>query len=135
MKILVDADSCPVRNQVENVARAYGVRVLFYSNTSCRIHQRYGRVVKVDTLPEAVDEALLRQCAKGDIVVTPDFRLAAKCLAQGAHVIHHEGWMYTPAILLKKHRQNAPKRKKSANRVFEWRFEEFLILALMKKIS
>lgn len=135
MRILVDADACPVRKQIEKIAMIYGVRVLFYANTSCQIRPTFGRVIKVDTYPEAVDEALLRRCDRDDIVVTQDFRLAAKCLAKGAYVLHHDGWIYTEELLLKKHRGNTPKRRKANNKAFEWTFEDVLITALMKKIS
>lgn len=95
MRILVDADSCPVRKQIEKVAMIYGVRVLFYVNKSGNIRSKSGRVVKVDTYPEAVDESLLRQCGRDDIVITQDINLAAKCLAHEAYVVNPNGWLYT----------------------------------------
>ena len=135
MRLLIDADACPVRKQIEQVARKYRMLVLFYVNTSCHIRSNYGRVIKVDTYPDAVDEALLRRCSRNDVVVTQDFGLAAKCLAHEAYVVHPNGWLYTEETFLKKHRKNMPKRKKDDDKNFEWLFEEVLRMARMKMIS
>lgn len=135
MRILVDADSCPVRKQIEKVAMIYGVRVLFYVNKSGNIRSKSGRVVKVDTYPEAVDESLLRQCGRDDIVITQDINLAAKCLAHEAYVVNPNGWLYTEATLLKKNPKKAKKRTKEDDKNFEWLFEEVIRMIRMKMIS
>ena len=109
-----------MRKQLEKVAMIYGVRVLFYVNKSGNIRSKSGRVIKVDTYPEAVDESLIRQCARDDIVITQDSNLAAKCLAHEAYVVNPSGWLYTEATLLKKNPKKAKKKTKDDDKNFEW---------------
>ena len=54
-----------------------------------------------------MDFALANRVKKGDIVITQDYGLASMCLAKGAHVLHQDGWAYTPdnidALLFSRH--------------------------------
>src|SRR4051794_21776550 len=89
--IYVDADACPVKNEVYKVAHRYGFRVAVVANTALR--------VPVDPLVEqvvcpgfgAADDWIAEQAGSGDIVITADIPLAARCLAKDALVLDSKG--------------------------------------------
>lgn len=95
MKILVDADACPVISQVEKVARKYAIPVILLCDTSHILQSDYSRVVMVDRGAESVDIVLVNNCKKGDIVVTQDYGVAAMVLGKRAYAIHQSGRWFT----------------------------------------
>lgn len=141
MQILVDADACPVRAQIEDVARKYMVPVTMLCDTHHVLRSDYCRVRRVDAGKDAVDIALTNLCRPGDIVVTQDFGLASLVLNKGAYVIHHSGRAYRAGILLLWKPQldgqaaadthGGIRRRRARNAAeFEEKFEDMLILAL-----
>lgn len=96
-RILVDADACPVKDEIYRVARRVGVKVVLVANT------RLG--VPLDPLIELVvvasgqlddaDDHIAGIAASGDVVVTSDIPLAARCLEAGAHVLRPDGRAFT----------------------------------------
>lgn len=95
MKIVVDADACPVIKQVEEVAKKYKIHVELFCDTNHELYSNYASVHMVDAGADAVDFAIVRRCQRGDVVVTQDYGLAAMILGKGAFVIHQSGWEYT----------------------------------------
>lgn len=95
MKILVDADACPVKDIIERVAKEYGLPVMMLTDTSHILTSAYSEIVLVSKAPDAVDFALINRTAKGDIVVTQDYGVAAMALGKGAYAIHPSGKIYT----------------------------------------
>ncbi len=95
MKILVDADACPVKEIIERVAKEHGLPVVMLTDTSHILSSTYSEVVLVSKAPDAVDFALINRTAKGDIVVTQDYGVAAMALGKGAYAIHPNGKIYT----------------------------------------
>jgi len=95
MRILVDADACPVVKIVERVAKRYGVPVILLCDTSHVLASDYSEVRAIGAGADAVDFALINLCDKGDIVVTQDYGVAAMALGKGAHGIHQSGMLYT----------------------------------------
>lgn len=93
MQVFVDADACPVREEVEDIASLYFVPVTFIANLSSDICPDWGKAVHVDANKEAADIAIANRCQAGDIVVTHDIGLAALAQTRGAHVIHPNGWL------------------------------------------
>src|SRR5256885_15144327 len=89
--IYVDADACPVKDEVYRVARRYGMRVAVVANAPLR--------VPTDALVESVvcaglgaaDDWIAEQAGPGDVVVTADIPLAARCLAKEARVLDPKG--------------------------------------------
>jgi uncharacterized protein YaiI (UPF0178 family) len=77
MKILVDADACPVKNIIEKIARQYGLPVLMLIDTSHILASDYSEIILVSKAPDAVDFALINRTVRGDIVVTQDYGVAA----------------------------------------------------------
>jgi uncharacterized protein YaiI (UPF0178 family) len=95
MKILVDADACPVKDIIERVAKDYGLPVMMLIDTSHILTSTYSEVVLVSKAPDAVDFALINRTVRGDIVVTQDYGVAAMALGKGAYAIHPSGKIYT----------------------------------------
>lgn len=95
MKILVDADACPVVKIVENAARKYSVPVTLLCDTNHVLNSEYSEVKVISAGKDAVDFAIVNICNRGDIVVTQDYGVAAMALGKGAYVIHQSGKWYT----------------------------------------
>ncbi len=95
MKILVDADACPVTRIVERVAKKHGIECILLCDTNHILTSEYSEVRVIGAGADAVDFALLDICQKGDIVVTQDYGVAAMILGKGAYGIHQSGKWYT----------------------------------------
>ena len=91
MQIYVDADACPVLEQIEDMSRMYMEPVTLLCDTHHVLRSDYCTVQLVDAGRDAVDIALTNRCCAGNIVVTQDFGLAMFALAKGAYVIHPWG--------------------------------------------
>lgn len=95
MRILVDADACPVKEIIEAVAQKLKLPVTMFIDTSHILSSGYSEIISVSKAPDAVDFALINQASRGDIVVTQDYGVAAMALGKGAHAIHPGGRIYT----------------------------------------
>lgn len=95
MKILVDADACPVVEIVEEIAERHGIPVMLLCDTNHVLYSDYSEVKVIGAGADAVDFALVGQCQRGDIVVTQDYGVAAMILGKGAYGIHQSGKWYT----------------------------------------
>ena len=95
MKILVDADACPVIKIIEEIAREFNLSVTLLCYTNHIISSNYSDVKVIDAGADAVDLALINLCKPNDIVVTQDYGVAALALAKSAYAIHQNGNIYT----------------------------------------
>lgn len=95
MKILVDADACPVVRIVEQTAECYNIPVVLLCDTNHVLQSSYSEIQVIGAGADAVDFALVNRCSKGDIVVTQDYGVAAMILGKGAYGIHQSGKWYT----------------------------------------
>ncbi len=95
MKILVDADACPVKNIIIKIAKEYGIPVIMLIDTSHVLSDDYAEIITVDKASDSVDIALINKVLKNDIVVSQDFGVAAMAIAKGAKVINQNGMIYT----------------------------------------
>lgn len=95
MKIIVDADACPVKDIVEEVAREFHLPVIMIIDTSHILTSDYSEIITVSKAPDAVDFAVINRAVKGDIIVTQDYGVAAMALGKGAYAIHQNGRWYT----------------------------------------
>ena len=95
LTIYVDADACPVKDEVYRVARRYGLRVAVVANAPLRVPA--GPLVELVVRPGfgAADDWIAEQAGPGDIVVTADIPLAARCLAKGARALSPKGQPFT----------------------------------------
>jgi uncharacterized protein len=97
-RLLVDADACPVKAEAERVASRLGVRMVLVSNGGIRPSANpLVESVYVAAGPDEADKWIAGACGPGDVVVTADIPLAAKCVAAGARVLKHNGEELTPA--------------------------------------
>ncbi len=119
MKILVDADACPVKDIIEKVAKEYGLPVLMLTDTSHMLTSEYSEIVLVSKAPDAVDFALINRTVKGDIVVTQDYGVAAMALGKRAYAIHPSGKIYTDSNIdvLLMERDIAKKCRRDGDRI------------------
>ena len=95
VKILVDADACPVVTIVELIAQKYQIPVILLCDTNHVLESSYSQVVTVGAGTDAGDFKLVSICKRGDIVVTQDYGVAAMILGKGAYGIHQSGKWYT----------------------------------------
>jgi uncharacterized protein YaiI (UPF0178 family) len=97
LTIFVDADGCPVKEEVYRVARRYGVGVTLVANTWMRVPEEDGlEFVVVEGDFDAADDWIADHVGEGDIVVTADIPLADRCLKSGARVLGPRGREFTP---------------------------------------
>lgn len=90
--IYVDADACPVKEEVERVATRHKLPVAMVSNGGIRPSRN--PLIEMVIVPDGPDEAdmwIADRAKAGDVVVTGDIPLAAKCVAAGAAVLKHNG--------------------------------------------
>ena len=95
MRVLVDADACPVKGIIIEVCKKYDVPVTMISDTSHEINDGYSTVVIVDKESDSADYALMKLLSKDDIVVTQDYGLAAMVLGKGAVCLNQNGLIYS----------------------------------------
>ena len=107
VKVLVDADACPVVNIAVDMCRRYKVGCYLFCDTSHSIRKPGALTIIVDRGMDSADFALVQSIVPKDIVITQDYGLASMCLARGAFVLHHDGWEYTAenidALLMQRH--------------------------------
>ena len=90
--IYVDAAACPVKAEVECVGTRHKVKMFIVSNGGIRPSQNpFVETVVVPNGPDIADMWIADRATKGDVVVTGDIPLAAKCIEAGALVIKHNG--------------------------------------------
>lgn len=96
-EIYVDADACPVKDEVLRVAERHRLKVHVVSN---RWHRGTdGPLVNRVVVPEGPDSAdnwIAERITEGDICITPDIPLAARCIERGAQVLGNTGKPFTP---------------------------------------
>lgn len=143
MKILVDADACPVVKQVEKIAKGYGIPVILLCDTSHIMNTVYSEVKIIGSGADAVDFALVNMCQKGDIAVTQDYGVAAMVLSKGGYCIHQSGKIFTDdnigGLLMdrhlakkarlsknKNHLKGTKKRTQADDKKFETSFENLI---------
>jgi uncharacterized protein YaiI (UPF0178 family) len=95
LTIYVDADACPVKEEVYRVARRYALRVAVVANAPLRVpaDPLFELVVRIGF--GAADDWIADRAGPGDIVVTADIPLAARCVANGARVLSPKGQPFT----------------------------------------
>ncbi len=90
--IYIDADACPVKAEAEKVATRHGVRMVLVSNGGIRPSANpLVESVFVADGPDVADMWIVEHAGAGDVVVTGDIPLAAKCVEAGAKVLKHNG--------------------------------------------
>ena len=98
MRIYVDADACPVKDEVYRVAARYGLPVSVVAVGFIRVpSDPMIERVAAGTAMDAADDWIAQRAGAGDIVVTADIPLAAAVIARGAHALDPRGELYSEA--------------------------------------
>jgi len=145
MKILVDADACPVKDIIVRLAKQRNLPVTMLIDTSHQLNDGYSTVITVDKQADSVDFKLMGLLTADDIVVTQDYGLAAMVLGKGAQAVNQNGLVFTneniDKLLMERHigakvrrgggRTKGPaKRTKEDNEKFEAIFVKLLDLGV-----
>jgi uncharacterized protein YaiI (UPF0178 family) len=94
--IYVDADACPVKDEIYDVAGRSGLYVFVVANSRMKVPSGAGvEMVVVAAGPDAADDWIAEHVRKSDVVVTGDIPLAARCLEVGARVLGTNGRPFT----------------------------------------
>ena len=133
MRILIDADGCPVVDRTIAIATAHNLSCLILCDTSHVFQKEGAQTLTFSQGADSVDFALVNLIAPHDIVITQDYGLAAMCLARNAQVLSQDGMAYTEynidALLLARHTakkirsaggrlKGKPKRTKAQDEAF-----------------
>ena len=120
MRVLIDADGCPVVDIALGLCLRYRIPCLILCDTAHEIFRDGAETLVFDKGADSVDYAIANRVQPGDIVITQDYGLASMALAKKARVIHQDGWEYTrdniDALLLsryesRKHRASGGRTK------------------------
>jgi uncharacterized protein YaiI (UPF0178 family) len=114
MKVLVDADACPVTDIAVSLCRQYSTPCFLLCDTAHEFHREGAQTLVFDKGADSVDFALVNRVEPGDIVITQDYGLASMCMAKGARILHQDGWAYTKenidALLFSRHESGKYRR-------------------------
>ena len=94
MRILVDADACPVKKEILRVAKENAMEVHMFFDNSHEYQDGYSTVYILDKGFDSVDYALINHTVKKDIVVTQDYGVASMALSKEAFPINQNGFIY-----------------------------------------
>ena len=97
MRILVDADACPVKEIIIKVAGEMDIPVVMVMDTSHDWQCEGVKVITIDKARDGVDIALINLARKGDVVVTQDYGVAAMALGKGLRALNQNGLIFLPA--------------------------------------
>jgi len=107
MRILIDADGCPVVRIAADCARRYDVPITLVCDSTHLFDLPDAEVITVTKGADSADFRLVNLLRPGDIVITQDYGLAAMSLARRAHVLNQNGIRYTDSnidsMLLARH--------------------------------
>lgn len=118
MKVLVDADACPVKEIIVETAKKYNIEVYMVTDDSHVLYypEENVHVVTVDQGADSADLAIANRTEKGDLCITADYGLATLILAKKAMAIHPNGFYYTTEnierMLFERHLSREMRRQK-----------------------
>lgn len=95
MKILIDADGCPVVELALQIARRHKTECIILCDTAHVFEKPDAVTITVDKGADSVDFKLVNLVNSGDIVITQDYGLAAMCMAKKAVVVSQDGMVYS----------------------------------------
>jgi uncharacterized protein YaiI (UPF0178 family) len=98
--IYLDADACPVKDQIYRVAARYKVPLIVVANSGLRIPQLPGLTASLEVVagsPDAADDWIAGHAVRGDLVLTADIPLAARVIEHGVRCLDFRGHEFHPA--------------------------------------
>jgi len=107
LKILIDADGCPVVDLAIKIAKTHSIKCIILCDTSHYFNRDGAETITVSKGADSVDFKLVNIAIAGDIVITQDYGLAAMCLAKNAIVLSQDGMVYNSSnidtLLMSRH--------------------------------
>lgn len=98
--IYIDADACPVKDEIYRVAQRYGLQTFVVSNAFMRVPaSALIQQIVVEAGADVADDWIAARAGKGDIVITADIPLASRALKNGAQVLAATGKSYTESSI------------------------------------
>lgn len=94
MRIIVDADACPGRKIIEDLAKKHNIEVIMFCDINHIINSDYSTVKYMDSGFQSVDMAVANEVKSNDIVVSQDYGVAAMVLGKKAYAINPKGYIY-----------------------------------------
>lgn len=149
MRILIDADACPVTRTAIDIAKKYNIPVMVFFDASHVFFDDYAIINICDKGKDSVDMVILKSLEKNDIVITQDYGLASLVLAKSGYALNQNGLIYTDLnidSLLDSRYFNAklrnatgrckgPKKRKDLDNLNFMKSFEMLIIEVLKKMS
>ena len=120
MKIMVDADACPVKELIIQCAKKHELDVVMVCDVAHMLfyNEEFVTTVTVDQGFDSADLAIANRTQAGDICITQDYGLASLLLAKKATVLHHNGFFYTQEnidrMLFERHLSREMRRQKKS---------------------
>lgn len=115
MKIIIDADGCPVVKITIEICKENNIPLTIVKNINHNIVTDYGEVVTVDFTRDSADYYIANNMSKGDIVITQDYGLCAMILSRGGHAITQNGLIVDGSniddLLARRHFNQEQRRK------------------------
>ena len=100
MRIMVDADACPVKKEILKLAKEFNIDVLMFFDNAHVYEDGYSEVFILDKGADSVDYFLINKTLVGDIVVTQDYGVATMALSKKAYPINQNGLIFTDDNIL-----------------------------------
>jgi len=144
MRIMVDADACPVKEIILKHAKKHNLEVHMFFDNSHVYKDGYSTVYILDKGADSVDYALINKSEKGDIVVTQDYGVATMALSKNAYPINQNGLIYDDDNImslltqratnqkLRKHKKMKGPKKRTGE--MDQKFDEKLSFLIKSKI-
>ncbi len=95
MRILIDADGCPVTKIAEGIAFREKIPCIIFCDTAHIIKSPYAQVIICEKGLDSVDFSILNRTCENDIIITQDYGLASMCLVKKTFSINQNGLRYT----------------------------------------
>ena len=128
MKVIIDADGCPVVKSAVKISKTHDIEVLIVKNYAHQIEDDYATVVTVDVSSDSADYYIANHTSRGDIVITQDYGLAAMAISKGAVCINQNGLVISgeniDSLLDRRHVNREARRKDGKFTKFKKRISE-----------
>jgi len=111
MRIMVDADACPVKKEILKLAKEYNIEVMMFFDNAHVYEDGYSQVFILDKGADSVDYYLINKTMKGDIVITQDYGVATMALSKKAYPINQNGLIFSDDNILGLLNQRAINKK------------------------
>ena len=95
MKVLIDADACPVVDIAVRLCKEFQIPCYLLCDTAHQMHRDGAETLVFDKGADSVDFALVNRVQPGDLVITQDYGLAALVLGKGGKALNQNGLIYT----------------------------------------